>query len=346
MKKLSFIFAMVFAASFAMAQNTATVTELGNNNAGYVNQLGATNTATIDQIGNLNNASTSDVYASSLFGKLTDTKGVTQVGDHNTGTITQHNPYVGTTMAGPIAGLNQTGDWNTAIISQTHNTAWDQEYAWAKQSGDGNMSTQNQDYTYAFQSHIWQQGRSLANPGDALTTVGNIARTDQEGGYGQNASIWQDGVRNNAYSFQGNAAFGYTQSNLAETTQKGNDNKSTQYQYGSSNTAKTIQLTNSNTSNLIQNGNQNEMVITQKIGNLNVVNLTQSDEADGYVNQFGDNNVLKGLDADIIATSLNGSTLHLDQTGSGNTLSLQQTNGATAIVTQNGITNTSVVIQN
>jgi len=351
MKKLSFILAMVLGTGMAMAQvNTATVTETGNNNTGYVNQLGVSNTAVIDQIGNLNNASTSDNYASSLFGILTDTKGVTQIGNHNDGTIIQHNPYVETpghlSQAGPIAGLNQSGNWNSAVISQTHNTAWDQEYAWAKQSGDGNRSTQNQDFTYGFQSHIWQQGRSLAQSGDALTTVRNIAQTDQEGGYAQNASIWQDGVRNNALIFQGNVLFGYTHNNLAETTQKGNDNISTQYQYGSLNTAKTQQLTNSNISNLIQNGDGNSAIVLQQTGNGNVSNLTQNGGAQADILQDGAYNTLKGIGLEVMATSLNGSKLDLDQIGAENILSLQQTNGASAKVLQDGLTNTSVVIQN
>ena len=346
MKKLSFILALTFAGGFAMAQNTAMVTELGNNNTGYVNQLGASNSATIDQIGNLNNASTSDAYQSTLFGSLTDTKGITQVGDDNSGSIIQHNPYVGTSYAGPIAGLNQTGNSNTAIISQTHNTAWDQEYAWAKQSGDGNMSTQNQDYTFAFQSHIWQQGSALANPGDLLSTVGNIAETDQEGGYAQNASIWQVGVRNNALTFQGNAAYGYTSSNLAETTQKGNDNVSTQYQYGSSNTAKTQQLTNSNLSNLIQNGNGNKATVMQKGGDGNISKLTQSAGAVADIYQEGIDNTLQGITGtNSMAFSLDGSSITLNQTGNLNVLSLDQSAGAIATVTQTGNNNASTVIQ-
>ena len=343
MKKVSFILALVFATGIAMAQNTATVKEIGDNNTGYVNQLGIANTATIDQIGDLNNASTSDAFASTLFGKLTDTKGVTQVGNSNTGTIIQHNPYVGQSMAGPIAGLNQTGNLNSALISQTHNTAWDQEYAWAKQEGDGNKSIQNQDFTYGFQSHIWQQGMSRGNS-EAL--VGNTARTDQEGGYAQNASIWQVGVRNNAYTFQGNAAFGYTSNNLAETTQKGNDNVSTQYQYGSNNTAKTQQLSNLNISNLIQNGSGNKATVKQYDGDNNVVNLTHSNGAFALVDQDGGNNTLQGITgASSMAYSLDGSSITLMQSGSFNTLSLDQSAGAVATVTQTGLNNSSVVIQ-
>ena len=51
MKKLIFLFTLVFAVSMVMAQgNVSTVTETGDNNEATVNQTGATNTSGIIQI--------------------------------------------------------------------------------------------------------------------------------------------------------------------------------------------------------------------------------------------------------------------------------------------------------
>jgi len=346
MKKVSLFLGMVLAASFAMAQNTATVTDNGDGNRSYVNQLGATNNAIIDQIGDLNNADFIepwDHFKSSIDGigiLAKDARGVTQVGDDNTGIIIQHNAFVGIGQAGPIAGLKQTGNKNTASITQTASSAWMQDYAWAKQSGDGNNSTQNQISTNSY-SFILQQGVTQVDPNVA---VGNTATTQQIS-TSSNANIWQIGERNNAYQLQ-TVGTGWSSGNLAEATQNGNDNISNQYQYGSSNTAKTQQLTNWNVANITQNGNANRAEVLQETGDVNIVNLTQDGGAQADIVQDGDHNTLMGIDTDIMATSLNGSTLDLDQIGSGNTLHLQQTNGASATVMQDGMTNTSVVIQN
>ncbi len=77
---------MSFAVVFAMAQNTAIVTENGDANTAYVNQQGVTNTATIIQIGDKNGAAVADHFASSLYPVLTGTKGFKDV-ENNTGSI-------------------------------------------------------------------------------------------------------------------------------------------------------------------------------------------------------------------------------------------------------------------
>ena len=354
MKKLSFILAMVLGTGMAMAQNTATVSTIGDYNTNYVNQLGSDNTAKVTQFGDFNTADVSDNQASTLFSILTDTKGIMQDGKENKGTIDQYNGNGSIDRNnGPIAGLGQKGDKNTATITQKHNSLWMSEFAWTKQEKDGNTSLQNQDKTYAY-SHILQQSAIFANPEDAASTVGNTAETQQLGGYNQRANILQIGERNNAYQFQGSNIFAYTLNNLAEATQKGKDNISSQTQNGSSNIAKTSQLSNFNTANLIQNGVAsanpplvgNFATILQETGDYNTVNLTQNGGAQADILQNGDHNTLMGIGLEIMATSLNGSKLELDQLGSNNTLHLQQTNGASATVYQNGLTNTSVVIQN
>ena len=52
MKKVIFLFAIVFAATYAMAQNTATTTQTGDDNSVLVEQVGS-NTATVTQTATL-----------------------------------------------------------------------------------------------------------------------------------------------------------------------------------------------------------------------------------------------------------------------------------------------------
>lgn len=333
MKKAGLILIALFSAGFIMAQNTATVTETGDANTAYINQHGTNNLATMTQIGDKNGAAVADHYASSLYSVLTGTKGITQEGEDNKGKITQTNSSTGTVLAGPEAGMGQYGKNNNATITQSHNAVYMQEYAWVKQVGDGNTSLQNQASLYGF-SHVLQDGNA------------NQAETQQKGGYGHKANIWQDGNSNKANQFQGSVSLGYTSNNLAEATQKGDENISNQGQYGSANTAKTIQETSWNTANLTQNGNSNGAKVLQKNGDFNVVNLAQNGGAQADIIQDGNHNTLMGIGTDPITTSFGGSILDLDQIGSLNTLHLQQTNGASATVMQNGASNVTTVIQN
>ena len=345
MKKVSLFLGMVLAASFAMAQNTANVSEDGNLNTSYVKQQGSTNAAYVTQVGDLNTADVSDKYKSSLFGSLDGAKGITQEGNNNTGVIRQINGNTSVPgQAGPIAGMGQYGNTNRADITQSGSGAWFQEYAWALQLSNGNTSLQNQN-SNAY-SHVYQ------GVGD-----GNNAETQQLSGYDQKASIAQLGWRNYGYQKQMGYGANLEKGNVAELWQEGNDNHSWQFQLKADNKARTTQKgdnnstyitqeTKSNNANLTQNDNNNGATVLQKTGDLNIVNLTQGGGAQANIVQDGTSNTLMGLGSDIMATSLNGSILDLDQIGSGNTLHLQQTNGAHATVMQDGMTNISVVIQN
>lgn len=333
MKKLLALTVVFLLSISAFAQNVAQVTASGNNNVAFVDQIGGvpvSNHATINQIGNNNVANQSDLYASSLFGLLTGTKGISQNGSGHTGTINQTNLHAGVVNAGPIAGIGQTNSGNTATITQSGNTAWMQSYAWAKQTGVGNTSTQEQlRVSYQF-SHVYQTG-------DA-----NTATTTQDGGYNQKANILQTGDHNIAVQEQGLA--GYTQSNLAEATQSGDYNDAKQDQNGSSNTSRLIQSGDYNHALLIQDGNTNLLRVEQKTGAYNKVDLTQSDMSTGDILQDGSFNKVKGIGVDM-ASSLEGSFLNVDQVGSNNTLQLYQTNGATSTVSQTGSFNSAVVNQ-
>lgn len=314
MKKLSFILAMVFAASFAMAQpNTALINDLGANNTAYINQSGGVNgnnSATITQIGDKNRADYADDMVSALFPALpllTDAKGITQIGTNNKGSIRQetYHPDIADVVSGPVAGIAQVGARNEATITQTNNVRrWFWSYAWVKQMGEHNISLQNQYLTDAI-SHVYQVGEN------------NVAETQQRGG-NQRAAILQHANRNHALIDQNG---------------------------GGLNHAQIRQFSDDNTANLYQKGEGDRADVLQEVGGFNVVNLTQNGSAIAEILQRGDHNTLKGVGSDM-ATSYNGSELYLDQFGTGNTLNLQQTNGGIATVTQDGLTNTSWVIQN
>ena len=96
MKKIIFLFAMVFAVSMVMAQHIDVVNQTGNNNVAYVDQWfngsgGALdgNEAYVDQIGDRNNADV-DQWNNGYAGSAHEAK-VYSKGDDNTGKIYQEN---------------------------------------------------------------------------------------------------------------------------------------------------------------------------------------------------------------------------------------------------------------
>jgi hypothetical protein len=129
-------------------------------------------------------------------------------------------------------------------------------------------------------------------------------------------------------------------SNSASIQQFGDHNNSGIAQDGNSNIADVMQgdpTSDYNESNLIQLLDGNFARIEQKTGNTNKVNLTQSDGAQAVINQFGTGNILMGLGSSMMALSLDGSTLDLNQLGNNNVVHLQQTGGSNhAVINQYG----------
>lgn len=170
MKKLSFIFAMVFAASFAMAQHVEVTTQTGNDNVANVNQgfgvpagpvlpgniskvtqTGDLNIADVDQINNGYGGSEHNAEVISLgnsnYAKINQElqdRGnaiIDQLGDRNDAKIHQNGNFG---LAEPInppydAYAKQRGNDNDIVIDiyGTNSTAW------AVQFGDGNLITQS-----------------------------------------------------------------------------------------------------------------------------------------------------------------------------------------------------------
>lgn len=101
MKKLIFLFTMLLAVNFAMAQNTATTTQTGHDLKATTTQTGTVNTATTTQTGQYLKATT------------------TQNGNGLVSSITQTNdPNQTGTPKDKEAEVSQSGDYHTAKITQ------------------------------------------------------------------------------------------------------------------------------------------------------------------------------------------------------------------------------------
>jgi len=120
MKKTSLIFAALFSASFAMAQNTATTTQTGDNNEATTTQSGVDNLSTTEQLGNNNKGFTSQTgdrnSAEIIQGKASplgdNFASITQQGGNdNVAGITQQN------LKGQ-ASILQDGSSNKALLTQ------------------------------------------------------------------------------------------------------------------------------------------------------------------------------------------------------------------------------------
>lgn len=96
---------------------------------------------------------------------------------------------------------------------------------------------------------------------------------------------------------------------------------------------------------LTQSDGGNTFTLTQKSGDLNKARLSQSGGGTANILQDGGTNTVQGISGNLIGISAGGSTLDVDQIGTGNTLSIDQRQGADATVYQEGGSNTSTVTQ-
>ena len=236
--------------------------------------------------------------------------------------------------------VTQTGISNLANVNQ--NT-----------SGKDVTIVQTGDYNDADVEQLGPSGPRIA----AITQIGdnNIADTEQNyGGAGaayNDASQYQDGLSNEAYITSSKQANAYqTQTgndNYAITTQ-GAYNDASQTQTGNDNVAEIIQSTGgwtySNFASQSQSGNDN-WVLTEQIGKDNTAKLAQSDASYADLYQLGDGNLIEGLTSGTDGSSLDGSTLDVDQLGDNNMVGIYQANAATATVLQTGNGNTATVNQ-
>lgn len=279
MKKLSFVFAMIFAASMAMAQHIDVVNQTGTDNLATVDQGFAGsgtalngNIAYVDQIGHRNEADVDQM--NNGYGGSAHWAKVYSDGNDNTGKIFQEND-------GGDALVYQFGNTNWATIFQTGNfkvgTRINGAYdAFASQVGNMNVITID----------VWG-----TNATAYASQVGNKNSITQELGQGYGKKVQasdfealQFGNRNTATQYMAGHGFagGITAvNNYGTILQEGNDNTAIQNmtEFGlipaAENYAKATQLGNTNWSEQNQAGTANSSIHSQ-IGNMNVAITNQN----------------------------------------------------------------------
>lgn len=217
MKKLIFLFAMVFAISMAMAQsNFSTVTQTGNNHKADVTQFGSLNKAKITQEnGNGNRLGAPlltdpGVNVGGEVDDLSKAKGLVQEGNENVANITQQGSNNAIQQFREIKdvfnSVYQKGDGNNIVIKQV-----------------GNSNVLGQDI-YEYNS-IGQYGED--NVANILQNGGeNKLYKFHQSGDGNNADIDQIGYRNKIKAASQSPIGGVASSRL-KIMQDGNDNEIT-----------------------------------------------------------------------------------------------------------------------
>jgi hypothetical protein len=287
MKKLVFLFAMVFAVSMAMGQsNSSTVDQTGNNQNALVIQSGSSNSsdvdqtspagsvnnATVNQTGNSNTADVDQVQQNSVVGANNAT--LTQIGNSNNGTQTQ----VGTWTGYMNATMLQNGSNNTGTqIQSSYN-----ETATMTQLQDGNTGIQNQSGNYV----------SAAMTQSGLNNYGNQLQS----GLNNSMTLSQTGNSNESYQTQSGGTWNPPGGHRAVTTILGDDNYTSQQQSGTtSNNASIDQTANSSSAEQTQTGSYNQATITQlgqwpagAVIHETAIQIQTGDEHDAEISQITD----------------------------------------------------------
>lgn len=344
MKKLIAALALVlFLWNVSFAQNnTANVTQAGNESSTLITQVGLTNSVTANESGWLNYTKTTQT------GNL-NAATVNVTGDFNTLRWNVVHPftvpgtalaYNGSDLIGTMFGdgITQTGSGNTASLTMNglYNIA-----------GIGQISSNNQ----ATVSQTGTLGGQNWAAIDQLVGNGNIASLSQNGtdiqGY-----ILQKGTTNNVSVTQTNYNV------FSEVAQVGTGNVGTQTLAGSAvvwdgtgSSAKLYQIGNANYAIQSQSGGVNNVSLITTIGNNNGVLGSEI-----KTTQVGNNNsatIQMGLLAAVnnnLATitqsgDLNTATISVEG-GDFNSATIQQlTSGNTANITQNGVSNNVQIVQ-
>lgn len=193
MKKLVFLFAMVFAVSMAMAQisgNVATIDQYGSNIA-VIEQTGDLNEGIITQ-----GADGSPVYNAHVPGYAGDWKEGAFI--YQTGT--DNDAEIDVNVSSNGSRIDQLGDYNWAKqevnTSSTRTTDWDRMGVDINQDGNHNLANQK---TVASFGTVGIQGMKINQVGDY-----NVADQLSIGGWGQTVEIDQIGNNNNNPTQSGN----------------------------------------------------------------------------------------------------------------------------------------------
>lgn len=333
MKKLSILFAMVFALTFAMAQNTATTTQTGEDNTATTTQSGDLNTATVDQTGNTNFVN------------------ILSQGNSNTAVASQNGNENGDASKPNLGYIKQIGSSNQAYLTEglvgqsTSNLA----DGFIDQSGDGNYAELNISGDYHnFTEHGITQINTGEGPGNSAVIT--------EAYYGNDMDVYQSGSGNRV---TGEVNGSYSQffvdqvgtGNTGSVYIEGNNNGEPSWWTKSSSLRALNVLSQEGTDNdaeINQQGDFNTFVVTQEgvdnyaysnqIGNGNATTIVQQGSAVDYnhaeVEQYGDDNTAG------VAQSADNNTAYIyqgwglaplwdskDVVGSSNTASIAQSGG-------------------
>jgi hypothetical protein len=257
MKKLVFLFAMIFAVSMAMGQNNdADITQTGDKNMGDIEQIGSSMEATITQVAG----------ASATWGYFNEAY-IEQVGQDHTATVDQDGPTGAQFDFGNYAEIAQSGMNQMANVIQVGRNkhtmnqnvtkgayitqAGADNQATIEQRGTGNNAVVDQDGTGNIGSHIIVADHRTGGTNGTIDQTGTTnttyqrLETDGNGGELRNSSFYslQDGssnIVNQTIKFEWGA------NNSVSAIQYGEGNNATQLQHSynmSGNSASVIQGT-------------------------------------------------------------------------------------------------------
>jgi hypothetical protein len=346
MKKITFVLVLACMASTIFAQNTAVVTQTGDNDNATVSQTGNDHKAQVAQTGDKNVATVDQ------FGGDHNYIDVVSKGDKNIVDVDQKGTDLNSANAGIYGYIHQTGDKNDATLNQD-GTKID---AKIDQQNGKNMAVFTQKGSLLqVESNGLVQIRAFGNEGNKATLnqkdllqslniiqtgSGNEITSDQSGNTNQ-FSAFQTGIKNTAQITQsGNDNWdGWTSTTNNVLNQSGayNDAKITQLgnskflvsQFGASNETG-LELTGS-WANVMQIGNYN---IVGGLLNCNTTTdiavLLPGSSLDAL--QIGDNNKLYVNTAGNLKTIQNNLLTHMV----GNTIKYTQTNVGDVELTQLG----------
>ncbi len=358
MKTICIILVAALVPCVIFAQNnTGNVTQSGNSNQAYIDQIGASNYGTIMTKGNSNDDATPLGGHTFYWAGPTamGAQGVTQWGNTNHGTILQ-DASTYSSFAGMFQGngtnwmeLNQVGTGNVAYADQTGNSngyyLFGNRSATGKgyifQNGNGNagfISEQGNNNNAQITQGLlgsWGGGGAWTSYGvnNSYGEIlqmgdGNLATLEQYTGPGNVGVTQQTGTKNDSWQWQwgaGNQAFA-KQNNTGSTSW----NSSQQWQ-GLNEFYAYLGPVSGNEAWLDQNGTNDFSGQYQFSGNNNY----------SRVNQTGDN------DYSFVKQTGNLNHAEADQYGGNNnwSMQLQTTSGNSSIVLQNGSFNWSFVSQ-
>jgi hypothetical protein len=328
MKKVSLFLGMVLAASFAMAQNTATTVQNGDGNGAALTQTGTSNTGVVYQLLGDDNSGT--LIQTGVGNDATIIQGLTSVAGAIRGTQDLGaNENVG--YISQIGGNNnngevyQVGDRNNGqvYINGTGNTAqmqqgwsdWDGGYA---TYGNSNYSVLSQTGTDNI-AYTWQYGGVKKDIG-VFDNVNNITQNGDR----NFATVAQGYI----YPVNGKGIIPIYGVNVTGNTSNIIQG-STKLSYD--NIARFFQLGKTNIISLTQNGNGNKVGEYTTVGGVSL---------NGYFYQTGDGNKFYGTQTD-------GATLDKTsaQTGDDNYINMVQGQYDVAKIIQDGDLNQAYLTQ-